>query len=62
MALLQLLCSISDIDMNLVGRTNIIVLPKIVELLYYTVNTKKVLPNHFLENLLRYTFTYCKSY
>ena len=38
-ALLQLLCSISDIDNNKVGRVKIIILSKIVQLIYYTVNT-----------------------
>ena len=62
MALLQLLCSISDIDINKVGRAKIIVFSKMVELIYYTVNTKMVLPNHFSENMLGSTFTNCKYY
>ena len=62
MTLLQLLFSITDIDINKVGRAKVIVFSRIVEVIYYTVNTKMVLPNHFLENLLHSSFTNCKSY
>ncbi len=58
---LHLLCSLSGIDLNTAGNAKIIILSKVVELLYYSMNSKKVLPNHFLENLLCYTFTNCKS-
>jgi len=61
-ALVHLLCSISNIDINTASRTKVIIISKVVELIYYTLNSKKVLPNHFLENLLCYTFTNCKSY
>ena len=38
MPLLHLLCSISNVDINTVGRSKIVLLSKIVELLYYTIN------------------------
>ena len=62
MALLQLLSSSGDIDNSKVGRVKIIVLSKIVELLYYTVNTWKGPSNHLLENLLCSISTNRKSY
>ena len=38
------------------------IVAKIIELIYYSHNSKLILPNHFLENLLSYCFTNCKTY
>lgn len=60
--LLHLLCSICGIDINTASDKKLIIISKIIELIYCCTNGRKVLPNHFLENLLCYSFTNCKSY
>ena len=60
--LIQLLSKICNIDVNTASTSKLIILSKIVELIYYCKNSRKVLSNHFLENLLCYSFTNSKSY
>jgi len=50
------------IDVNVASNKKLVILAKIVELIYYCCNSRKVLPNHFLENLLCYSFTNSKSH
>ena len=60
--LLHLLCELCQVDINCSSDKKIIVLGKVIELIYFSRSSKLVLPNHFLENLLCYSFTNCKSY
>ena len=60
--LVNLLANIFDMDINTAGDKKRKIIVKIVELISYCRNSKLVLPNHFLENLLCYSFTNSKSY
>ena len=60
--LIQLISNICNIDVNVASNKKLVILAKIVELIYYCCNSRKVLPNHSLENLLCYSFTNSKSY
>ena len=60
--LLHLLCKLCKIDLNCDSEKKMIVLAKVVELIYYGRSSKLILPNHFLENMLCYSYTNCKSY
>ena len=60
--LLHFLSELCEIDINIASEKKLCVLSKIIELIYYCQNSKLIMPNHFLENLLSYSFTNCKSY
>ena len=60
--LIFLLCSICKVDINTASVSKVQLIAKAVELLYYSMNSKLVLPSHFFENLLCYSLTNCKSY
>ena len=59
--LVQLLGNLCNIDVNVAKNNKLILLCKIIELIYYCNNSKKVLSCYFLENLLCYSFTNSKS-
>lgn len=60
--LLHCLSNLCNIDINTAGRSKLIILTKIIELIYYCRNSKLVLPNHLIESLLSYYFTNSKGY
>ena len=60
--LVQLLGNLCNIDVNVAKTNKLVLLCKIIELIYYCNNSKKVLPCHFLESLLCYSFSNSKSY
>ena len=37
-------------------------LAEVIEMVYYCINSRTILPNHFLETLLCYSMTNCKTY
>ena len=60
--LLLLIGTMCGVDMNTASESKINIISKIIELIYYCNNSRLVLPNHFLENLLSYTFTNSRTY
>jgi len=60
--LLHLLSAICEVDVNTANNNQIILISKIIELIYSCKNSKIVLPNHFMENLMCYCYTNCKTY
>ena len=60
--LVQLLGNLCNIVVKVAKKNKLVLLCKIIELIYNCNNSKKVLPCHFLENLLCYSFTNSKSY
>lgn len=60
--LLTLICSLCKVDFNTSGKKKLNLVAKIIELIYCCRNSKLVLPNHFIESLLSYSLTNCKSY
>ena len=60
--LLLLLSNLCQIDINTAKTAKLNLVAKIVELIYYCRNSKLVLPNHFMESLLSYSFTNSKAY
>lgn len=61
-ALLHLINSLCGFDLNIASENKMTIVSKIIELIYYCHNSKLLLPNHFLENLLSYSFTNCKTF
>ena len=60
--LILLFSNLCQVDMNTAGTAKLNIISKIVELIYYCRNSKLVLPNHFIESLLNYSFTNSKTY
>ena len=60
--LIQFICSLCDFDLNTSKESKLSVVAKIVELIYYSKNSKLVLPNHFMENVYAYSLTNCKTF
>ena len=60
--LVHMLANICQVDINTATVSKLKIVSKIIELIYYCRNSKLVLPNHFLENLLSYSLTNCKTY
>ena len=60
--ILHLIGCICGIDLNVACEKKLNIVAKIIELIYYSHDSKLILPNHFLENLLSYCFTNCKTY
>ena len=58
--LIYLLCSICQIDINTTSSSKMLLISKAMELLYYCMNSKLVLPSHFVENLLCFSLPNCK--
>ena len=60
--LLHLITALCNVDFNTTTPDRIILIAKIIELIYACRHSKLVLPNHFIENLLCYSYTNCKSF
>ena len=60
--LLPLICKLCNFDINCDSNKKATIVAKVIELIYYRQASKLVLQNHFLENILCYSFTNCKSY
>ena len=60
--LLHLLSTICNIDLNTTTPDQVILICKIVELIYACKKSRMILPNHFIENLLCYSCTNCKTF
>ena len=60
--LVHLLASICNLDVNTSSVKKLKVFTKIIEMIYFCQNSKLVLPNCFIENLLAYSLTNCKKY
>lgn len=60
--LIHLISAICNVDLNTTTPDQIIIICKVIELIYACKNSKLVLPNHFIENLLCYSYTNCKSF
>lgn len=60
--LVHLVSSVCNVDLNTADTDQLTLFSKIIELIYSCKNSKIVLPNHFLENLMCYTYTNCKTY
>ena len=61
-SLINLLYSLCGIQMSSATDNQNILISKAVENIYSCISSKVVLPNHFVENLLCYSLTNCKSY
>ena len=55
--LIHLLCNLCETDINIANEKKLNIVCKIVELLYYSRNSKLVLPHHFTKNLMSYLQT-----
>jgi len=55
--LIQLLCSLCGTDINSASENQILLISKIIENIYSCINSKIILPNHFVGNLLCYSLT-----
>ena len=60
--LLHLICKLYNVDINCDSSKKATIVAKVIELIYYCRASKLVLPNHFPENILCYSYTNCKSY
>ena len=60
--LLHLICKLCNVDINCDISNKATIVAKVIELIYCCRASKLVLPNHFLENILCYSFTKCKLY
>ena len=60
--LVHLLYTLCGVDMETASESQIVLIGKALENIYSCMNSKVVLPNHFIENLLCYSLTNCKSY
>ena len=60
--LVNLISAFSGVDPNTASADKITLISKVIELIYACRNSKLVLPNFFIENLLCYSYTNCKSY
>ena len=60
--LIYLLTSVCQIDVNTASTEKLKIFAKAIEMIYYCINSRLVLPNHMVENLLCYSFTNCKSF
>lgn len=60
--LLHLITALCGVDFNTTTPEKITLISKIVELIYACKHSKLVLPSHFIENLLCYSYTNCKTY
>ena len=60
--LVHLLATMCDIDLNTASEKQMISLAKTIEQLYHCINSRLILPYHFIENLLCYSFTNCKTF
>ena len=59
--LVHFIANLCNIDINTAPQSKLVVIAKIIELVYYSRNSKLILPNHFHENLLNYSFTNSKT-
>ena len=59
--LVHMIANLCGIDLNTASDKKLSVVSKIIELVYFCRNSKLVLPQHFLENLLNYSLTNSKS-
>ena len=59
--LLYLICKLCSVDISCDSSKKPTIVAKVIKLIYYCRASKLVLPNHFLENILCYSFTNCKS-
>lgn len=59
---LDLLYPLCGVDKHSANENQILLISKIIENIYSCINSKIILPNHFVENLLCYSLTNCKSY
>ena len=60
--LLHLLSSLCCIDINTADEKKMKCFAIVIEMVYYCVNSRIILPNHFLETLLCYSMTNSKTY
>ena len=58
----HLLAKICQIDLNTATDRKLLIIEKIIELIYFSRNSKLILPQHFLENLMSYSLTNCKTF
>ena len=58
--LVHFLSSLCSINLNTANEKRLKLIGKIIELIYYCRNSKLVLPEHFIENLISYTCTNIK--
>ena len=59
---MHLIGSICDVNVNTANKKKLIVFAKVIELIYHCLNSRTILPNHQIDNLLCYSLTNCKSY
>lgn len=52
--LLNLICKLCNVDINCDSSKEATIVAKVIESIYYCRASKLVLPNRFLENILRY--------
>lgn len=60
--LLHLLGTICEIDVNTAPLKKLTIFAKAIELLYYCINSRVILPIHQIDNLLCYSLTNCKTF
>ena len=60
--LIQFISSVCGLDVESASEDKVVLIAKIVEIIYSCINNRLVLPNHFIENLLCYSLTNCKSF
>ena len=59
--LVHLISELCNVDINTASHSQLILVAKTIELIYSCRSSKIVLPNHFIENLMCYCYTNCKS-
>ena len=60
--LIELLSGLCNVDLNTSKDGKCDILAKVVELIYYCLNSKLMLPNHFKESLHAFSLTNCKTF